>query len=218
MKVMIINSFVYEGKGGNPAGVVLDMSQTLSDSAMQAIAKKVGLSETAFISSGTDGADFNLRFFTPTDEVPLCGHATIASFWHLVNLGLLTEDSCIQNTKAGLLAIHITRDDDGEITVTMEQSSPTIIKRGLTFDQNFKLAFPVAEIQTCLPIDSWSTGLADILLPMASRHALNQLVYDPEMLSNLSRSFDVVGVHAFAFDEIPVKIAISKGRTICSNQ
>lgn len=201
MKVWIINSFVYEGNGGNPAGVVLDLSQTLSEIDMQAIAKKVGLSETAFISKGTEGADFNLRFFTPTDEVPLCGHATIASFWHLSKLGMLTSNTCVQNTKAGLLSILVSKEDGDEITITMAQTSPIIVKQGLTFNDAFKASFPNATLDPNLSIDIWSTGIEDILLPIASREALNQLIFSPENLARLSRDLQVVGVHAFAYDE-----------------
>ena len=167
---------------------------------MQAIAKKVSLSETAFISKGTGGADFNLRFFTPTDEVPLCGHATIASFWHLAKLDMLTSDTCVQNTKAGLLAIHVSRDEPYDITVTMAQTSPIIVKQDLTFDASFMASFPNAAIDSSLSIDIWSTGLEDILLPIASREALNQLICSPENLADLSKNLKVVGVHAFSYD------------------
>jgi len=200
MKVWIINSFVYEGKGGNPAGVVLDLSHTLSENDMQAIAKKVGLSETAFISRGTEGADFNLRFFTPTDEVPLCGHATIASFWHLAKLGLLKTDTCLQNTKAGLLEIYVNKDEADAITVTMAQTDPICVKQGLVFDANFMASFPNAHLNVDLPIDIWSTGLADIFLPIASRDRLNQLEFNADILTDLSRSHDVIGVHAFSYE------------------
>ena len=200
MKVWIINSFVYEGQGGNPAGVVLDLDHALSDSEMQAVAKEVGLSETAFISTGTDGADFNLRFFTPTDEVPLCGHATIASFWHLTKLGLLTSDTCMQNTKAGLLSISISKNEADDITVTMAQTTPIIVKQRLTFDEAFMASFPNAIVDSMLPIDIWSTGLEDVFLPIASRSALNQLNFNSENLTVLSRDLQVVGVHAFTYE------------------
>jgi PhzF family phenazine biosynthesis protein len=200
MKVWIINSFVYEGKGGNPAGVVLDLDHSLTESDMQAIAAKVNLSETAFIGKGTEGADFDLRFFTPTDEVPLCGHATIASFWHLAMLGLLTSDTCIQNTKAGHLSIDISRNESNAITVTMEQTAPIIVKQGLTFDASFKASFPNASIDANLPIDIWSTGLEDILLPIESRETLNALIFVPKNLTELSQDLQVVGVHAFSYD------------------
>src|SRR5262245_60148452 len=62
--------------GGNPAGVVLDAT-ALSDAEMQAIAKEVGYSETAFVTPRPDG-EYDVRYFSPLAEVPFCGHATIA--------------------------------------------------------------------------------------------------------------------------------------------
>src|SRR6185369_17713524 len=78
IKVFTLNSFAKTQEGGNPAGVVLD-SGNLSEVQMLAAAKEVGFSETAFVGK-SNKADFKVRFFTPTDEVDLCGHATIATY------------------------------------------------------------------------------------------------------------------------------------------
>jgi len=83
--------------GGNPAGVVTDATG-LTEDVMQKIAREMALSETAFIidkrgsgpRSGRAGdADFDVRFFTPWNEVDLCGHATIGGFWLLAELGII---------------------------------------------------------------------------------------------------------------------------------
>jgi PhzF family phenazine biosynthesis protein len=64
---------------GNPAGVVLG-AEELSDSQMQAIARELNNSETAFVmEADADDHEVRIRFFTPTVEVPSCGHATIAA-------------------------------------------------------------------------------------------------------------------------------------------
>lgn len=81
VRIYHVDAFTKDGKGGNPAGVCLDGSG-LSDLQMQSIAAKVGFSETAFVLP-SQSADFRLRFFTPTTEVNLCGHATVATF-HLL--------------------------------------------------------------------------------------------------------------------------------------
>ena len=65
--------------GGNPAGVVL--AETLPDAAtMQAIAAEVGFSETVFAAprGKASGEAFRVRYFSPEEEIPFCGHATIA--------------------------------------------------------------------------------------------------------------------------------------------
>jgi len=76
MNVERIAAFSAEGKGGNPAGVVL-MKNALGTKEMQKIAADVGYSETAFAYKQEDGA-WRVRYFAPEIEVPFCGHATIA--------------------------------------------------------------------------------------------------------------------------------------------
>lgn len=78
IKVYKLNSFAKAKEGGNAAGVVLN-ADSLSEKEMAKIAAVLGFSETAFVLQ-SNVADFKLRFFTPNEEVDLCGHATIASF------------------------------------------------------------------------------------------------------------------------------------------
>lgn len=78
MDIQRIAAFSTNGKGGNPAGVVL-LDTAISDADMQRVAAEVGYSETAF-AFPTEGADrsWRVRYFSPESEVPFCGHATIA--------------------------------------------------------------------------------------------------------------------------------------------
>ena len=71
-----VDAFTTRRFAGNPAAVV-PMESFPSDDVLQAIAAENNLSETAFLVA--EGTDFRLRWFTPTTEVPLCGHATLAS-------------------------------------------------------------------------------------------------------------------------------------------
>ena len=72
-----VDSFTRERFHGNPAGVVPN-ADGLTDDQMQRIAREMNNSETAFIFQSDDPvADVEVRFFTPSTEVPLCGHATI---------------------------------------------------------------------------------------------------------------------------------------------
>ena len=80
-----VNAFTNEGHGGNGAGVVLD-ADSLTERQMQQVASLVGYSETAFVSQ-TSEADFRFRFFSPTSEIDLCGHATIAACSVLMEQG-----------------------------------------------------------------------------------------------------------------------------------
>ena len=96
-----IDAFTDLPFNGNPAGVVY--SDDLNKAEMQLIAREINVSETAFISKSRE-ADFNLRWFTPSVEVKLCGHATIASLHYLVQKGLIKNNSTLTfNTLSGIL-------------------------------------------------------------------------------------------------------------------
>jgi PhzF family phenazine biosynthesis protein len=73
-----VDAFTSRVFGGNPAAVV-PLDRWLDDATLQAIAAENNLAETAFLLGG-DG-DYQIRWMTPTDEVDLCGHATLASAW-----------------------------------------------------------------------------------------------------------------------------------------
>ena len=76
MKQYIVDAFTPEAGAGNPAAVCV-MAAWPDDAVMQALAKKNGLSETAFLVR--EGEGWRLRWFTPENEEVLCGHATLAS-------------------------------------------------------------------------------------------------------------------------------------------
>jgi PhzF family phenazine biosynthesis protein len=78
MKTFIIDSFTDRMFKGNPAGVCF-VDSPLSDETMLQIAQELNLSETAFISSLDSKQRFSIRYFSPKMEIPLCGHATLAS-------------------------------------------------------------------------------------------------------------------------------------------
>lgn len=89
--LLCIDTFTTEPFRGNPAGVCLvDDPEEFPESRMQAIAAELRLSETAFVAARGD--TFSLRWFTPTQEVLLCGHATLASAHALWTTGRLDDD------------------------------------------------------------------------------------------------------------------------------
>ena len=100
-----VDAFADQPLTGNPAAV-MPLDQWLDDALMQAIAAENNLSETAFtVPSDREDADYDLRWFTPTDEVELCGHATIASGHVLIHRGPVRFA-----TRAGILTV--SRRDD----------------------------------------------------------------------------------------------------------
>jgi PhzF family phenazine biosynthesis protein len=100
-----VDAFAHRPLTGNPAAV-MPLDRWLDDALLQAIAAENNLSETAFtIPSARDDADYELRWFTPATEVPLCGHATFAA-GHILIHGERVRFS----TQSGILTV----DRDGD--------------------------------------------------------------------------------------------------------
>lgn len=108
-----VDAFAERPLTGNPAAV-LPLEHWLDEALLQAIAAENNLSETAFtIPSESDDADFELRWFTPTSEVDLCGHATIAA-----GHALMTGHPLRFSTRAGILIVS-RRDDVLELDLPL---------------------------------------------------------------------------------------------------
>ncbi|MCP9313411.1 PhzF family phenazine biosynthesis protein [Liquorilactobacillus satsumensis] len=192
VEVHVVSAFSKDNTGGNKAGLVFDRPDLNSIQKM-AIAKELGYAETAFITK-SNLADFCLEYFTPTEEVPLCGHATIATFAFLNLMNKLSKNEYTIETKSGILSMRI--DSDG--MVFMEQNAPTYADV-LSLD-SFNNCLDTNSIDPKLPIQIVSTGLWDILLPIKSGEELKKLAPDFDVMTELSKKHDVIGVHAFALE------------------
>jgi len=109
MKSYIVDSFTTEPFKGNSAGVCF-AEQALSDDTMLKIAQEFGFSETAFVLPGDKETVYSIRYFSPKKEIPLCGHATLASAKVIFTNTVLEELHFITVEKLDLL---IRRQGDG---------------------------------------------------------------------------------------------------------
>lgn len=106
-----IDAFADAPFGGNPAAV-MPLTEWLADDVLQAIAAENNLSETAFLVADASGAtDFELRWFTPTNEVAMCGHATLASGHFVLSSDGDRQQVRFSTRQAGVL--EVARADDG---------------------------------------------------------------------------------------------------------
>jgi predicted PhzF superfamily epimerase YddE/YHI9 len=114
-----IDAFTNKAFSGNPAAVCL-VEEHLTKDQMQSIAMEMNLSETAFVLRSTTSDSFSLRWFTPTLEIDLCGHATLASAFWMVISGWAKPGEMIRfQTRSGELRVK----SDGE---WMEMDFPKI--------------------------------------------------------------------------------------------
>ncbi len=201
-KIFQVDAFTDQMFSGNPAGVVID-ADGLSDDEMQKIARELNNSETVFILAPTgDDHDLWLRYFTPSVEVPLCGHATIAA--HYVNAKLSTQAKAIlkQKTGAGILPVEI-RESDGDFEIVMTQAE-------LDFSQELSenharkivaaLGLDMADLDERCPLQIVGAGHSKVMIGIQSCDLLNTLKPDLSELASLSRKIECNGYFVFTLD------------------
>jgi len=195
-EVHLVKAFTQDPEQGNPAGVVLDADDLTADQMLE-IAAELGFSESAFVSH-SDVADFKVRFFSPKREVPLCGHATIATFYTLfmegkVDLGDLEFRDVTQEALAGILPVRIHKNG----LVMMTQTEPVFYKD--VYDTEIiagLLGLPASDIGDS-PIQLVSTGTPKLMIPVKSLEILFAIKPDLEGMYVYSEKSEVRGFYPF---------------------
>ena len=195
-------SFTKDGKGGNPAGVVLD-AQRLSEEDMRAIAAELGYSETAFITGRSSPDAFTVRYLSPIAEVAFCGHATIA-----LAVAVAEHEGSGDldlTTKAGEVAVEIKQDEAGTILATLTSvpthtrtASAEEVKRALK-----ALRWTADDLDTRYPVHVAYAGNDHLTVAVKDRGTLASLDYDYPALANLMAEKAWTTVHA-VWAETPV--------------
>lgn len=197
-----IDAFTKEKFKGNPAGVVLN-AEGMTTGQMQLIARELNNSETAFLFPSNRGDhDGEIRYFTPTTEVPICGHATISALYAKAKEEQL--DSCIlkMKTSVGILPIEIIK-QAGDYQIVMEQGrfqlypplDAFIAQRILS-----ALGLDKTDLDEKCPIQIASTGHSKVIIGIRSRSKLNQLKPDMISLAEISPAIQCNGYFIFTFD------------------
>ena len=199
-RALLVDAFTDEPLAGNAAGVVPD-AEGLSPEEMQRIARELAVSETAFLLPSSP-ADRKVRYFTPTQEVDLCGHATVASHAHLYEDGDVDAGIHSLETNVGVLEVEVT--DDG--TVWMTQDAPTVERVSVDYDRVADaLGVDVAALQDVgadLPVAVASTGLPFLVVPVNFLEHLGNADPDMGAIERLADEYDATGVYAFTFDAL----------------
>ncbi|WP_404787401.1 PhzF family phenazine biosynthesis protein [Altericista sp. CCNU0014] len=174
---------------GNPA-VVVPQADGLSEAQMQQIAREVNCSETAFVLQPTlPEADFRLRWFTPTQEVNLCGHATVAALHALAREGRfnlhpgVTEILYIE-TRSGVLKVLVDcKTDRPWIWLTLPECKFERIPADLARQLAAALGLPERSLSE--PVAD--TLNRDVLVSVPHLHQLQSLTPDMAALTHLGK-------------------------------
>lgn len=215
VRALQVDAFTDDPLAGNAAGVVPDADGLTADQ-MQSIARELAVSETAFLTDSAE-ADRRVRYFTPTREIDLCGHATIASHAHLFEDGVIDDGTHTLETNVGVLDIEV----EGDGTVWMTQNYPEIETVDVEYDRVGEAlgVDPTALTDVTawdaggeesadgapLPLAVSSTGLPFLVVPVSFLEHLGQADPDQAAVETLCEDVGATGVYAFSFDTIQRK-------------
>ena len=199
-RTLLVDAFTDEPFAGNTAGVVPE-ADGLATAQMQAIARELSASETAFLLASED-ADRRIRYFTPTQEVDLCGHATIASHALLAADGAIAPGSHTLETNVGVLDIELT---DGGV-VWMTQSTPDVETVDIDAERMADALgvdpATLRDVGADLPMARATTGLPFLVVPVNFLETLSGVQPDLASIEAIAEEHDATGIYAFTFDTL----------------
>lgn len=196
MNIYIVDAFTTHLFSGNQAGVVLvePDGSFPEERFMRGMAAELKHSETAFVKQ-LNADSFHIRYFTPLEEVDLCGHATISVFSVLRDETIISPGHYKAFTLAGELNIHVQKH-----CVWMDMAEPRELR---SFSEEESLALyqayglDLSHQPAGMEPKVISTGISDILLPVNSRSALAGALQSTDAVTRLSKAYEAVGFHLF---------------------
>lgn len=192
-RLYTLDVFTKKPFAGNPLAVITD-GDGLTTAKMQSIAREMNLSETVFIQRPTNNrALARLRIFTTTQELPLAGHPVIGTWFLLAELGVVPASEgavhILQQTGAGILPVEFTFHNGRPVRVTMTQKAARF--RRATFSRAAlaaALGLKPSDLAPSLPLEFASTGISNLMVPLARRTVLPKIQMNPRALVQLLSS------------------------------
>lgn len=167
MRQYIVNAFTNKPFEGNPAAVCI-LDREIEEEQMMQISMQNNLSETAFVY--LDGEQFHLRWFTPTQEVGLCGHATLAAAYVMLNHYLTRSPSVTFSTQGGDIVVR-------RYAQLLEMTFPAISMEQIAVTEEMQTAIGIK------PLEAW-LGL-DLVLVLESVQDVLECTVDPVLAIEL---------------------------------
>jgi PhzF family phenazine biosynthesis protein len=193
-EVLRYAAFTDAGRGGNPAGVVLD-ARSMEDSEMLAIARRLGYSETAFVLP-TATAALQVRYFSPLAEVAFCGHATVATAVALAERDGPGELEL--STLAGPIRVTTAATGQGMVaTLTSAKSRTRPVTETVLGEVLSAIGWERGDLDPTYPPHVAFAGNDHLVLGVTSLAILAGLDYDFDRLAELMRQEGWTTVHLF---------------------
>ena len=194
----IVDVFAEDKYAGNELAVVRQ-AHSLSDLMMQKIAREVNFSETAFIMKDEEShGGFDVRIFTPKEELPFAGHPTLGTGF-VIQREILKEPvkKVILNLKIGPIPVTFTYRGEKPEVIWMKQVKPRF---GRTLDAGHVaavLGLRTDELEAKFPIQEVSTGMPFIIVPLKVLSALKRCRIELEKLAGLIKDTEAKAILVF---------------------
>ena len=181
--------------GGNPLAVFTD-GQCFREEDLQMVAREMNLSETTFVYPSTrDEADFDVRIFTPTREIPFAGHPTLGTAYVLRKNGWVTRDKnpIRLNFKAGIIPVWSEKDKD----FMQHPAAKTLYELDRSEKIAKALGLSLNRLDNTLPVQVVSTGFPALLVPVSSLHAMQEITLNLQTLHEVLNPLDIDMIYPF---------------------
>jgi PhzF family phenazine biosynthesis protein len=203
LKLLQVDVFTDTPYGGNPAAVIL-APESLDESEMEKIANEMNVRETVFVLK-SKVADHRFRYMTPGGEVDFSGHATIAAFHALIHEGLVEiyrdETMVSFETRAGLLQADIVKNETTRLhEVQITHQKPQFLDTYDPNDYNEALGITLADIDRLVPMQTVTTGIPILVIPLSTSKAFEKVDCDWNRLIELQKGSDFGSVCVFTRD------------------
>lgn len=203
LNMYLVNAFTDRTFDGNPTAVVVG-SNSLNDDEMQKIARDLRMSETVFIDK-LDVGVYKTRFFTPQEEISLCGHATIATFYALCKHNYIWPieegiQEVVQHTKSGKVYVDLEYKDGKIQNVYMLLDG--VINNRITSEKQIAYALGITENEFGIgdkyyPPEKVKTGLQDIVVPIKDIETFYSINPSYEEILKISEVDEAVSLEIF---------------------
>lgn len=196
-QVYHVDAFTSVPFRGNSAGVVLH-ADGLSEAQMQLIARELRHSETAFLLTSND-SDVHIRYFTPTVEVPICGHATVAAHYVRAKVLGLSSTTVWQTSLAGRHRVDI-ETVGNDYRISLEQGTPGFeppLQGAVRAAIIHALHLSEDDMLPGLPILVATTGHSKVMIPLKPEVDLDALAPDLQALATISQQIGCNGFFPF---------------------
>ncbi len=194
----IVDVFTEEKYAGNQLAVVRN-AKTLQNGQMQRIAKEMNFSETTFIlDDEKHKGGYNVRIFTPREEVPFAGHPTLGTAF-IIQQEIVQKPvkEILLNLKVGQILVSFTYEGRVVNILWMKQIQPAFGRILEPAEVARVLSLDLKDMETRFPIQEVSTGLPFIIVPLKTLEASKKSSIDKEKMSALIRKTEAKAILVF---------------------